>query len=233
MRGSERFYDELAPRYDAAILRCVPRYAEMLHMLLAHVPDDLAPRRILELGSGSGHLTRATLGTFPEARVVAVDVSREMLLECRRTTDATRVECVRADFDALPGAAGAFDLVVSSIAIHHVDDTVKPRLFECVHACLRPGGVFAYSDQFRGDTDEIYAKHLRAWHDEARALGTDEDEWATWMRHQEEHDHHATLRDQLGWLEAVGFATVDGVWRYLLWTVLVARKADTASTFPG
>jgi SAM-dependent methyltransferase len=67
--GSEGFYDALAGDYDDAILRCVPRYHEMLSAIIRYVPGGLAPRRILELGSGSGHLTRLVLKAFPPAGV--------------------------------------------------------------------------------------------------------------------------------------------------------------------
>lgn len=45
-----------------------------------------------------------------------------------------------------------------------------------------------------------------------------------WMQHQSDHDHHATLPDQQRWLSEAGFGAVDCVWRYLLWTVVVAER---------
>ena len=56
--------------------------------------------------------------------------------------------------------------------------------------------------------------------------GSTEDEWQMWMQHQTEHDFHDTLSDQMAWLRDAGFETVDCVWRYLLWSVVQARKAS-------
>jgi len=223
--GPERFYDALAGDYDDAILRCVPRYHEMLGAILRYVPQELEPRRILELGSGSGHLTRRVMAAYPKARLCAVDVSREMLEQCRKTTDPARLDLIRMDFHDLCFREASFDLVVSSISIHHIDDPAKRTLFRQIHQCLRPGGVLCYSDQFAGDSAEIYAKHIEAWQEAAGALGASAEEWDTWMRHQDEHDHHAPLRDQLEWLRYAGFTTIDCVWRYLLWTVILAERA--------
>jgi tRNA (cmo5U34)-methyltransferase len=222
--GPERFYGLLAGDYDDAILRCVPRYFEMLDAILGYVPAGSKSQRILELGSGSGHLTRRIRKAFPDAEIYAIDLSREMLIKCQETTDPSRLQLLRMDFENLSFAPDFFDLVVSSISIHHIDHPAKQKLFRQVFQCLRPGGVLAYSDQFAGDTDEIYRKHMEAWKKEAAALGASAQEWAAWMQHQEDHDHHASLRDQLAWLQKAGFAGIDCVWRYLLWTVMVAER---------
>lgn len=220
----EEFYDRLSPRYGQAILRCVPRYREMLWAILRYLPDELGPRRVLDLGVGSGNLARVVLERFPEAHLTGVDVSNEMLALAREALPPDRVDLVRRDFRDLDFAAASFDLVVSSISIHHVADDDKRNLFRSVHRLLRPGGVLAYSDQFRGATEEIYAKHVERWREESFALGAAEDEWRTWMDHQDAHDHHAPLVAQIDWLREAGFAEIDCPWRYLLWTVLVARR---------
>jgi tRNA (cmo5U34)-methyltransferase len=222
----EEFYDGLSPLYDEAILRCVPRYEEMLWAILRYVPDDLDPKRILDLGVGSGNLARLILDRFPGADLVGVDISREMLAVCRQRVTGDRLTLVQSDFRNLDLEHGSFDLVVSSISIHHIDDAAKQALFRDLYCLLRPGGVIAYSDQFRGETAETYAKHMERWRREALDLGATEDEWRTWMTHQDDHDHHAPLGDQMAWLRAAGFLDVDCPWRYLLWTVLLGRKPE-------
>ncbi|MHC4309950.1 MAG: hypothetical protein ACYSSN_08405, partial [Planctomycetota bacterium] len=54
--------------------------------------------------------------------------------------------------------------------------------------------------------------------------GCPEDEWELWMKHQDEHDYHATAVDQILWLKKANFSSIDITWRYLLWTVITARK---------
>lgn len=222
--GPQAFYDGLSPRYDAAILRCVPRYAEMLWAILRYIPDDLRPRRILDLGIGSGNLSEAVLARYPDATVTGVDVSGEMLGLARTRLPGDRVRLVQGDFRELDFEDGSFDLVVSSISIHHVTDDEKRSLFRDLHRLLRPGGVVAYSDQFRGASEETYAKHIERWREESFALGATEEEWTTWMTHQDDHDHHAPIADQMTWLGEAGFTGIDCPWRYLLWTVLVGRR---------
>lgn len=220
----EAFYDGLSPCYDEAIRRCVPRYGEMLWAILRYIPGDLEPKRILDLGVGSGNLSAAVLDRYPGAALTGVDVSKEMLALARRRIPADRLTLVQRDFRDLDFEDGVFDLVVSSISIHHIADDEKRTLFRELHRVLGPGGVLAYSDQFRGATEETYAKHIERWREESFALGASEDEWTTWMTHQDDHDHHAPLADQMAWLREAGFTEIDCPWRFLLWTVLVGRR---------
>lgn len=222
-RDSAAFYDALAAEYNAAILRCVPRYDQMLDTIVRYVPDDLAPGRILELGCGGGNLTRRLVEHYPEAEVHAVDFSGEMIGLLTRGAPG-RLHAIHSDFRDLEFEDGSLDLVVSSISLHHLDDAAKQVLFARIHAWLRPGGVLCYSDQFAGEAPETYAKHMASWKEEAAALGATPTEWEAWMRHQDDHDHHAPLRAQMQWLAAAGFEPVDCVWRYLLWTVILAER---------
>jgi tRNA (cmo5U34)-methyltransferase len=130
----------------------------------------------------------------------------------------------RQDFRELNYTSGSIDLVVSSIAVHHLTSPEKLQLFHQVFDWLSPGGAFCFADQFRGATDALYARHIQHWRELSRAAGSSDDEWSMWMVHQREHDHHDLLTEQLGWLAECGFTEVDCVWRYLLWAVVQARK---------
>lgn len=84
--------------------------------------------------------------------------------------------------------------------------------------------MFSYSDQFAGVTDDLYAKQIAEWKGQSKKLGASEAEWDDWMDHQDAHDYHATVVDQIEWLRAARFSSIDCTWRHILWTVLQARK---------
>ena len=144
-RSTEEFYDELASSYNDIIYRCAPRYDEMQMTMVDYVPNDLQPLRILDLGCGTGNLTLRVLEAFPEAEVVALDLSAEILDVCRRQCGTDRVSYLQQDFYSLDLPDAEFDLVVSSIAIHHVDDPAKQRLFNDVYASYVPTGCLRLS----------------------------------------------------------------------------------------
>ena len=219
------FFDEISEQYNEAIDRCVPRYREMLDMLFRYLPADREYGSILELGCGTGNLSELLARRFPKSKIQFVDLSADSLHICRsRLGEEKRLVFEQGDFRSLSYPAGAFDLVISSIAVHHLRSIEKQDLFKRVNRWLGDDGVFTYGDQFSGVTQDLYQRHMEQWKACALELGSTEEDWKMWMEHQSASDHHESLPDQLGWLGEAGFRTRDCVWRYLLWTVVQARK---------
>ena len=102
--------------------------------------------RTLDLGAGTGSTSLAVLRARPSARLVLVDENPGMLAVAEDALPAANVErVVVADLsDPLP--EGPFDLVVSALAIHHLDGPAKQALFAGVHGRLREGGRFVMAD---------------------------------------------------------------------------------------
>jgi SAM-dependent methyltransferase len=132
----ERQFDSLAGRWDA--IRGPSRLGSFEHAL-EHVASP--PRRALDLGTGTGRGAFAIAARWPEADVVGVDVSRQMIDEARRKTPAElagRVRFVVADASRLPFADGEFELVGLANTIPFFDELAR---------VLAPGSVavFAFS----------------------------------------------------------------------------------------
>jgi len=222
---SEQFFDQHSRTYSDAIERCVPRYREMLQVMLDAVPPELQPTRILELGCGTGHLTLELTRRWPAADILAVDLSAEVLaVAAERFGESARVRFERAPMEDLELDSGSLDLVISSIAIHHLRDPQKAALFARVERWLRSAGVLVFADQFAGSAPHLDAQHRREWQRLATAAGVTEEEWAAWRVHESDHDHHSSLEFHLKALAKGGFPLVDCVWRHLLWTVLFAQS---------
>ena len=102
--------------------------------------------RTLDLGAGTGSTSLAVLRAHPNAQLVLVDENPGMLAVAEDALPVANVErIVVADLsDPLP--EGPFDLVVSALAIHHLDGPAKQALFAGVHARLRVGGRFVMAD---------------------------------------------------------------------------------------
>jgi trans-aconitate methyltransferase len=95
---------------------------------------------LLDAGCGTGRLTADLLGALPSGRVVALDVSQNMLRTAREFLQPQfdkRVQFVAADLPDLP-FENAFDGIVSTTAFHWVLD--HDRLFRNLLGAVRPGG---------------------------------------------------------------------------------------------
>ncbi len=164
------FFDSISDEYAGAIRRCVPRYDEMLYSLLYYLPERVAkPSRIVELGCGTGNLSVAIAKRFPGAELTAVDLSQSSLaLHAQRfasENDVRSSEVIRLckDMRELEFGDESFDLIFSTIALHHLTSPEKQQLFQSCYRWLRPQGVLSYSDQFVGDTPELNEKHMSEW----------------------------------------------------------------------
>jgi trans-aconitate methyltransferase len=104
----------------------VPRYEEVQEATIDAIP--FAPERVLELGIGTGETTRHLLARHPGARITGLDSSPEMVFRAREL-GIEEVRLARIE-DPLPD--GPWDLVISVLAVHHLDDEGKRDLFRRV-----------------------------------------------------------------------------------------------------
>jgi tRNA (cmo5U34)-methyltransferase len=138
--------------YPTEIRKDIPRYDE-LQQRVGEATGDLCPDTILELGTGAGETASLLLALHPEARLLGIDSSAQMLAAARDALPADRVELHLAQLgDALP--AGPFDLVVSALTVHHLSAQEKVDLFRRVAEVLRPGGRFVLGDVVLPDRPE-------------------------------------------------------------------------------
>jgi SAM-dependent methyltransferase len=120
--------------------------AEHTASITAWLPVRTAPRRIVDLGCGTGAGTLALLRRFPTAEVTAVDSSTAHLHRLREKAAAAgvadRVRIVQADLDASTWPElGTPELVWASASLHHMAD--PGRTLRQVHDLLAPDGLFA------------------------------------------------------------------------------------------
>lgn len=217
------FYNTISKQYSESVKRCVPFYEEMLESVLMFLPENFKPKNILELGSGTGNLTKLIIEKFPSANITAVDISQECIEECKSLINFP-VNYVKADFKEINFAENSFDLIVSSISIHHINDIEKQKLFNKLFKYQTPGAILSFCDQFSAETKEIYLKYISEWKKYAFSKGSNDAEWEMWMQHQNDHDYHSTLENHTNWLKQVGYKNVDCTKRHLLWTTVFAIK---------
>ncbi|MDR0208631.1 MAG: malonyl-ACP O-methyltransferase BioC [Pseudomonas putida] len=121
--------------------------------LLDQLPAGLQPAHWLDLGSGTGHFSRALAERFSAATGVAVDIAEGMLRHAREQGGARHH--VAGDAERLPLRDGSVDLVFSSLAVQWCDQFGS--VLSEARRVLRPGGVLAFSSLCVGTLDELRA----------------------------------------------------------------------------
>jgi tRNA (cmo5U34)-methyltransferase len=169
--------------YLANMLAEVPAYQELQEQAAAATDGEV--RTILELGVGTGETARHVLARHPDAKLVAVDSSAEMLERAREVLPDADLLQARLE-DPLP--EGPFDLVVSALAVHHLDGPGKQDLFKRIAAVLTPGGRFVLADVVVPEREEDVVTPI---------------DW--------EYDLPDRVDDQLDWLREAGL-DAETVW---------------------
>lgn len=118
-------FDWTPDEYLQRIRARIPRYDELQEQAVAAVP--FPPERVLELGMGTGETTRRLIEAFPDAWVIGLDSSPDMVFRARQTYDD--VQLARME-DPLPD--GPWDLVISVLSVNDLTDDQKKALFRRV-----------------------------------------------------------------------------------------------------
>lgn len=184
------------------------------------------PFTFLDLGAGTGRLSRAILGRYPNAVAILADFSVQMMGagESEMQPFAGRYQYVEFDMSAgdwpaaIPQTA---DAVVTSLFVHHLPDERKQGLFTEIFARLVPGGWSLNYDPVRTEDRVVQA----VWE---RVNDRENPEAAHRRLHptaqeRARHENHVRfiipLDQQLGYLRSAGFEGVDAYWKRLDYVV--------------
>jgi tRNA (cmo5U34)-methyltransferase len=119
----------------------VPGYDDLQDQAVAAIP--FGPERVLELGMGTGETTRRLIEAHPDAWVIGLDASPDMVFRARKTYDD--VQLARME-DPLPD--GPWDLVISVLSVNQLDDEQRQNLCRQVK---RQARSLVIGDVFVGD----------------------------------------------------------------------------------
>jgi tRNA (cmo5U34)-methyltransferase len=161
--------------YEALMAEEVPGY-ERLQEQVAAATRGRPATRILDLGTGTGVTARRVLTAHTDAHLVGIDASARMLAVARETLPAGSDLMVSRLEDPLP--AGPFDLVVSALAVHHLDGRGKRDLFRRLAEVMAPGARLVLGDVIVPDDPADVVTPIDGDHDRPSKVA----EQLTWLR---------------------------------------------------
>ena len=188
----------------------LPHRTEGERALIEQIPENA--RRVLDLGTGDGRLLSLVKMYKPNIEGVALDFSDTMLEHAKkRFANDKQVTVIKHDFSVpLPKKLGHFDLVVSSLAIHHLTDDRKRQLYEEIFAILNPQGLFCNLEHVSSPSWNVHLKFL---------------EKIGWSPQTEDPSNKLLdVETQLQWLRQIGYIDVDCYWKWLEIALLMGFK---------
>jgi len=120
----------------------IPRFDDFQDAVAA-ATLGVEARSVLELGVGTGETAKRVRALHPAAAWTGIDASDAMLGRARDVLPDADLRLSRLE-DPLP--TGPFDLVISALAVHHLEAQRKRDLFRRIAGALRSGGWFVLGD---------------------------------------------------------------------------------------
>jgi tRNA (cmo5U34)-methyltransferase len=204
----------------------IPARELQMNMMVEIIKGMPQPGQVLELCCGEGLLAELILESLPDTSYRGMDGSALMLEKATQRLSRFGHRVGLSAFELADRSWRSRDaplqVVVSSLAIHHLDSAAKQLLFKDVYAMLAQGGVFIIADMIEPMTSPGRQIAADTWDEavSARSLELDGDiaglefflreRWNTYRYPDpDDIDHPSPLFDQLKWLEQAGFANIE------------------------
>lgn len=208
--------------YDESIRRFIPAYEEMLATLAARVLAE-APRRVLDLGSGTGAVAAELLARSETVEVELLDADPEMLALARQrlASFGERARFRVGSFaDPLPEA----DAVTASLALHHIPSLdEKEEVYRRIRSALPGGGVFVNADATLPATEPERTEAFGDWASHLVSRGIPEER--AWQHFEEwsDEDTYFSVESELEAMARAGLES-ERLWHHRVMSVVVGRR---------
>jgi len=220
----QKTFREIAERYDRYRRKLIPCFDGFYRTVVDMAP--FAPGdafRVLDLGAGTGLLSQFLYERFPAAQYALIDFTAEMLEKAKQRFSTGGNFRYQVDNYAEADWKGPYELIASSLSIHHLDDAAKKALYRKVWENLVSGGWFLNAEFVRFASPELHARHWKLWIQSMRDAGLSDQEVEEALE-RTKIDILATVELQTGWLRELGFEEVDCYYRSGLFAVFGGKK---------
>lgn len=181
------------------------------------------PKRIIDLGAGTGLLTHFWYQQCPDSKYILVDIADEMLnIARKRFRGIENVSCQVADYiNELPN--DSFDTVISALSIHHLENNDKEKLFSRIYDALPNNGLFVNYDQFCAGQPEINKWYDNYWEKQLSNSGLADKDIELW-RERRKLDRECSVEQEIDMMKKYKFKLVKCIYSNQKFSVIIAIK---------
>lgn len=217
-------FNNAADNYDTNRKEIIP-HMDVYYQTAVELTKKFNNPSILDLGAGTGILTELLHQIHPQSRITLVDMSANMLDKAKNKfnniDNFTYIEDNYLTMDFKEN----YDIIISSLSIHHLNDKEKYTLYRKIYQHLNNQGVFINADEVIAPTDTLEKLYVEkeTTHLLKQDLTNDEKEEILYRRTL---DTPSTLKDNLTWLDDIGYENVDVIYKYYRYFVLYGQKIE-------
>lgn len=216
-------FDDISSKYDIQRKNLIPCFDDFYNISVSALESDSDTPNILDIGAGTGIFSEFVSKKFPKGNFTLIDLSEKMLDIAKvRFTNNTNIKYIAADYLSYDFKE-KYDLIISALSIHHLEDYEKKALFQKIHSLLKPNGIFVNADQSCSESDYVNLFNKTKWESNINRSGLSKEE-ITSALDRVKLDKDSTLIDQLTWLKEAGFRDTDCIYKYHHFTVFLGKK---------
>lgn len=226
MADIEEQFNLIAKKYDENRRKFIPCFDDYYESTTKMILDNIdSPKRVLDLGAGTGLLTYYWFKECKTSDYVLVDIANEMLNVSReRFAGLVNIYHKILDYTKqLP--EGEFDTIISALSIHHLDNGQKADLFKRIYEKLPVGGIFVNYDQFCAGTPMMNQWFDSYWEKQIYSSGLTGSDIEQW-KERKKLDKECSVEEEIEMLKKCGFSDVKCLYSYHKFSVIVAVKAE-------
>ena len=218
-----KIFNSAAEKYDMQRNELIPLMDIFYSTAVELVKINNEKGNILDLGAGTGLLTKLVIKKYPNAKYTLVDIADEMLDIAKERFETLDNISFNVEDYRVGISGGKYEAIISALSIHHLDSYEKRDLYNNIFNMLEEGGVFINADQVKGedcDSEEIVKEYQLSYIENCSLLREEKDE--TYGRIK--LDKMDKMSTQINMLKEAGFKSVDIYYKYYNYVVFRARK---------
>ncbi|WP_299525042.1 class I SAM-dependent methyltransferase [uncultured Methanobrevibacter sp.] len=214
-------FNQKAGEYDDERRALIPCFDDFYGIAIDCIDFEGDNPKVLDLGAGTGILSQFLLNKYPNAEITLIDLADKMLNEAKKRfegNDNVYFVCddyLNHEFDT------KFDIVISSLSIHHLTGDDKKLLIEKYVDLLNDGGNFVNADQVLNPFPEV-EEYFKVKLDEHKGDISDEAYEEAKLRRT--YDKPSSVDFQVDCLKNAGCQYIGIPYKYYMFAVFWAKK---------